>query len=65
MEGVIKKAVEEYNRYRSPGATASFIGFEGERFLVEFPGAFPLFLRRLRLLRGPNLRVEALGAGQV
>lgn len=42
MEGAIKRAVEEYNRYRSPEATATLVGLEGERFLIEFRGPFCL-----------------------
>lgn len=37
---VLRKAVERYNRYRSPEAVARLVKAEEGRFLVEFSGSF-------------------------
>jgi len=50
MEGVtssnlnelVLRAIEVYNRYRSPGATAKLVGIEKKGFVIEFKGAFCL-----------------------
>lgn len=50
MEGVtgtnlnqfVLRAVEIYNRYRSPEATAKLVGMEKDGFVIEFEGAFCL-----------------------
>ncbi|KON32880.1 hypothetical protein AC477_02330, partial [miscellaneous Crenarchaeota group-1 archaeon SG8-32-1] len=36
----ILKAVEEYNKYRSPEATAKLIEIQKHEFVVEFEGPF-------------------------
>jgi hypothetical protein len=48
MEGVtgtdlnelVLRAIEVYNRYRSPEATAKLVGMEKNGFVIEFKGAF-------------------------
>ena len=50
MEGVtgtnlnelVLKAIEVYNRYRSPEATAKLVRIEKDNFVIEFEGAFCL-----------------------
>ena len=37
---ILERAVEEYNRYRSPEAVARLIKLEGEEALLEFTGSF-------------------------
>lgn len=37
---LLNKAVERYNMYRSPEATAKLIEIENEKFAVEFSGVF-------------------------
>ena len=37
---ILKEAVERYNRYRSPEATARLIEVRDEEFMVEFSGSF-------------------------
>lgn len=37
---VIKKAVEEFNKYRSPEATAKLISVKEKSFGIEFTGTF-------------------------
>ena len=36
----VLKAVETYNRYRSPEATAKLVKFEGNELIVDFGGTF-------------------------
>ncbi len=40
LEQSILKAIEEYNKYRSPEATAKLIEIQKHEFVVEFEGAF-------------------------
>ncbi len=40
LSGSILKAVEEYNKYRSPEATAKLIEIKKHEFVVEFEGPF-------------------------
>lgn len=39
---LIDKAIEKYNKYRSPEATARLIYYQRDKFLVEFSGYFCL-----------------------
>lgn len=36
----IREAIEEFNRYRSPEATAKLLSLEKDRFRVRFTGIF-------------------------
>ena len=36
----VERAVENYNRYRSPEAAARILGVKGDSVLVEFSGSF-------------------------
>ena len=38
LKGSVLKAVETYNRYRSPEATAKLVKFEGNELIVDFGG---------------------------
>ena len=40
LKGSVLKAVETYNRYRSPEATAKLVKFEGKELVVDFGGTF-------------------------
>jgi len=40
LRQIIEKAVEQYNRFRSPEAIAKFVTFSANRFIVEFNGPF-------------------------
>jgi hypothetical protein len=40
VEDLIKRAVEEYNRYRAPEVEARVLRFDGEKLTVEFGGSF-------------------------
>jgi len=40
LKGSVLKAVETYNRYRSPEATAKLVKLEGNELIVDFGGAF-------------------------
>jgi hypothetical protein len=42
LNGLVLKAIEGYNRYRSPEATARLVGVEKDGFVIEFEGAFCL-----------------------
>lgn len=42
LNGLVLKAIEGYNRYRSPEATAKLVGVEKDGFVIEFEGAFCL-----------------------
>lgn len=42
LNGLVLKAIEVYNRYRSPEATAKLVGVEKDGFVIEFEGAFCL-----------------------
>ena len=37
---IIEKAIKEYNKYRSPEATARLISINKESFKIEFTGTF-------------------------
>jgi len=39
---LIDKAIEEYNKYRSPEAKARLVYYQKDKFLVEFSGYFCL-----------------------
>lgn len=39
---IIREAIEEYNRYRSPEVVARLVKIEDKRFIVEFRGTFCL-----------------------
>jgi len=40
IEMVVKKAVEEYNKYRAPEAIANILNIENDRVVVIFQGSF-------------------------
>ena len=40
IEKKVEKAIEEFNKYRSPESTAKLMDFEGKSFHVEFTGVF-------------------------
>jgi hypothetical protein len=40
LNDVILRAIEVYNRYRSPEATAKLIGIKTDGFIIEFKGPF-------------------------
>jgi len=40
MSKTIEKAVEAYNQYRSPEATASIVRIDGSELVVDFQGSF-------------------------
>ncbi len=39
-EKIISSVIEEYNKFRSPEATAKCIEFKGKKILIEFNGPF-------------------------
>ncbi len=39
---LIKKAIEQYNKYRSPEAVAKLVSLKGNEVIVEFDGSFCL-----------------------
>ncbi|MBU5682441.1 MAG: hypothetical protein QW607_10225 [Desulfurococcaceae archaeon] len=39
---LIEEAIEKYNKYRSPEATARLVYYQEDKFLVEFSGYFCL-----------------------
>jgi hypothetical protein len=40
IEMVVKKTVEEYNKYRAPEAIANILNIENDRVVVIFRGSF-------------------------
>jgi len=40
LNDLLLRAIEVYNRYRSPEATAKLVGMEKDRFILEFEGPF-------------------------
>ncbi len=42
LNELVLRAIEVYNRYRSPEATAKLVGMEKDSFVIEFEGAFCL-----------------------
>jgi hypothetical protein len=40
LTGLVSRAIEVYNRYRSPEATAKLVGAEKDGFILEFEGPF-------------------------
>lgn len=42
LNELVLRAVEVYNRYRSPEATAKLVGMEKDGFVIEFEGSFCL-----------------------
>jgi len=40
LRKIIEKAIEEYNKYRSPEATANLISLNEKFFKIEFIGSF-------------------------
>ncbi len=36
----IRRAIEDYNRFRSPEAVARIVGFDGEKLVVRIEGSF-------------------------
>jgi len=40
IKSLIEKAIEKYNKYRSPEATAKLVSFSEKSFVVEFSGSF-------------------------
>ena len=40
MSKTIEEAVEAYNRFRSPEATASIVRMEGSELVIDFQGSF-------------------------
>lgn len=39
-EKILKEGIEEYNKYRSPRATAKLLEFDGKQLKIEFKGTF-------------------------
>ena len=42
LNDLVSRAIEVYNRYRSPEATAKLVGMEKDGFIIEFEGPFCL-----------------------
>lgn len=42
LNDLVLKAIEVFNRYRSPEATAKLVGVEKDGFIIEFEGPFCL-----------------------
>jgi len=40
LNDLVSRAIEVYNRYRSPEATAKLVGMEKDGFIIEFEGPF-------------------------
>jgi hypothetical protein len=40
LKDAVLKAIEVYNRYRSPEATAKLVGVEKDGFVIDFEGSF-------------------------
>ena len=40
LNDLVLRAIEVYNRYRSPEATAKLVGMEKDGFIIEFEGPF-------------------------
>jgi len=40
LDDLVLRAIEVYNRYRSPEATAKLVGMEKDGFIIEFEGPF-------------------------
>ena len=40
LNDLVSRAIEVYNRYRSPEATAKLVGTEKDGFIIEFEGSF-------------------------
>ena len=40
LNDLVSRAIEVYNRYRSPEATAKLVGMEKDGFILEFKGPF-------------------------
>ena len=40
LNDLVSRAIEVYNRYRSPEATAKLVGVEKDGFIIEFEGPF-------------------------
>jgi len=40
LNDLVLRAIEVYNRYRSPEATANLVGMEKDGFIIEFEGPF-------------------------
>jgi len=40
LNDLVLRAIEVYNRYRSPEATAKLVGVEKDGFIIEFEGPF-------------------------
>jgi hypothetical protein len=40
LNDLVLRAIEVYNRYRSPEATAKLVGMEKDGFIIEFKGPF-------------------------
>lgn len=40
LNDLVLRAIEVYNRYRSPEATAKLVGMEKDGFIIEFKGLF-------------------------
>jgi hypothetical protein len=40
LAGLVSRAIEVYNRYRSPEATAKLVGAEKDGFILDFEGPF-------------------------
>jgi len=40
VRGAVERAVEEYNKYRSPESTALLLSIEGRRFTIAFVGPY-------------------------
>jgi superoxide reductase len=38
--GIVLKAINEFNKYRSPEAKAKVVSFNGDSFIIEFSGTF-------------------------
>jgi len=51
LKEIVEKAIEEYNKYRAPEASASLVSIDGEEGAVLFEGELLLHMRLLRLYR--------------
>lgn len=71
-DGTLKKALETYNRYRSPLVTAKLLETGDDEFKVQFEGTFcrscgmdEYFVDLVYELRSEGLEAELLGFHQI
>ena len=72
-EGVVKKSIEEFNKYRSPEAHATLVKIDEKGFVVRFEGSFCYtcgfyeYFEDLRIIaeeRGLKTRIERIEEGE-